>query len=1039
MAFPTGWSTSYTLAINPDYIDSTLTDFAVLLTEENLPDAIFDNAQDGGGDLRASSDSDGSTRLSIQVVSFNTTARTAQVWVKIPSISSSEYTLFRIWCNTVGIDTQPAADAAYGSESVWNSDYKGVWHCEESPSGSAPQILDSTSNDRHLTSQGSMASGDSVSGVIGNELDFDGVNDALTGSITGITSTNTCELWVTGRSFSAGMNKYLMDMSASGNNNWMQFYDNDSNGTPAVWAGYTATGTSYTSSGTDYSADTVYHVVVSRDAATKTISIYINGTLANSSVVANIATPTALYIGRYGSAGAFFWRGELDEIRISGIVRSAAWIKATYHSINTVDFVGQVITPSGIASSETFGSHSVSLEVNASGITSAEAFGDSIVSLEINTSGIASDETFGTNSATLEVNSTGISSVESFGSHTVSLRVNTSGIASAEAFGDHVVSLEINPSGIVSAEAFGDHEVTAGLFITPDGIASGEAFGDHVVSLEINNTGITSGEAFGDPAIPIKVDCTGITSGESFGTSQINLQAVCTSISSEESFSAQSSLFTDLISLWKLDETSGTRVDSIGDNDLTDNSTVGSATGLINSAASFTSELESLSIDDNASINVSGNINWSYSVWVKLANKTFSYGILNKGTPSTGEWHLEYLSSSDRFRFGVRGSAKTTVSANELGSPVAGVWYHILVWHDADNDEIGIQVNNGTSDVSSHSSGVKIGTDTFHIGRNPGVFNPPLSGGLIDEVKFWKKILTTQEKSDLYNSGSGISLPEQGIVLTLGPEPQTLETTGITSAESFGTSQLNLKIASNSINSSEDFGTSQINLEVSPTSVSSSESFGIANIGSQTVSPSSILSSESFGTSQINLQIVPISISSSESFGTLSVNLELVTSSISSEESFGTTQLNQEITPSGIESSEVFGSHTVELSGTQNVQPSGISSDESFGSATISLKVNCTGITSSESFGIHSLSQHILHTSITSEESFGSHILSDDSNVGYLFKRKILQRKSNIKLNDNRFTSLKLLDDRIGNVKISNLTQIKSKILSRRNKTKLEE
>lgn len=732
-----------------------------------------------------------------------------------------------------------------------------------------------------------------------------------------------------------------------------------------------------------------------------------------------------------------------------------------YALVEILASLTQSITATGITSDEEFGSHSVSLEVNSSGITSSEAFGSHEVSLKINPSGIASDETFGTNSVTLEVNNTGISSAESFGSYTVSLRVNPSGIVSAEAFGDHEVTaglfiipdgiasaeafgnhevyLEINPTGITSGEAFGDHEVTAGLSVEPDGIASGEAFGSHVVSLEINPSGITSSEAFGNPVIPIEVNCTGITSGESFGTSQINLKAVCTSISSEESFSAQSSLFTDLISLWKLDETSGTRVDSIGDNDLTDNSTVGSATGLINRGASFTGALESLSIDDNASINVSGNINWSYSVWVKLANKTFSYGILNKGTPSTGEWHLEYLSSSDRFRFGVRGSAKTTVSANELGSPVAGVWYHILVWHDADNDEIGIQVNNGTSDVSSHSSGVKIGTDTFHIGRNPGVFNPPLNGGLIDEVKFWKKILTTQEKSDLYNSGSGISLPEQGIVLTLGPEPQTLETTGITSAESFGTSQLNLKIASNSINSSEDFGTSQINLEVSPTSVSSSESFGIANIGSQTVSPSSILSSESFGTSQINLQIVPISISSSESFGTLSVNLELVTSSISSEESFGTTQLNQEITPSGIESSEVFGSHTVELSGTQNVQPSGISSDESFGSATISLKVNCTGITSSESFGIHSLSQHILHTSITSEESFGSHILSDDSNVGYLFKRKILQRKSNIKLNDNRFTSLKLLDDRIGNVKISNLTQIKSKILSRRNKTKLEE
>ena len=36
-----------------------------------------------------------------------------------------------------------------------------------------------------------------------------------------------------------------------------------------------------------------------------------------------------------------------------------------------------------------------------------------------------------------------------------------------------------------------------------------------------------------------------------------------------------SSLLTSLISYWKLDETSGTRVDVVSGNDLTDNNTVG--------------------------------------------------------------------------------------------------------------------------------------------------------------------------------------------------------------------------------------------------------------------------------------------------------------------------------------------------------------------------------------------------------------------------------------------------------------------------------
>src|SRR6056300_304684 len=38
---------------------------------------------------------------------------------------------------------------------------------------------------------------------------------------------------------------------------------------------------------------------------------------------------------------------------------------------------------------------------------------------------------------------------------------------------------------------------------------------------------------------------------------------------------------TDLVSFWKLDEASGTRVDAFGSNDLTDNNTVGQGTGTV--------------------------------------------------------------------------------------------------------------------------------------------------------------------------------------------------------------------------------------------------------------------------------------------------------------------------------------------------------------------------------------------------------------------------------------------------------------------------
>ena len=44
---------------------------------------------------------------------------------------------------------------------------------------------------------------------------------------------------------------------------------------------------------------------------------------------------------------------------------------------------------------------------------------------------------------------------------------------------------------------------------------------------------------------------------------------------------------TGLVSYWALDETSGTRYDSHGSNDLTDNNTVGYTTGVQGNAADF--------------------------------------------------------------------------------------------------------------------------------------------------------------------------------------------------------------------------------------------------------------------------------------------------------------------------------------------------------------------------------------------------------------------------------------------------------------------
>lgn len=57
---------------------------------------------------------------------------------------------------------------------------------EEDPSGSAPQMLDWSSNGHHGTTQGSMTSGDLVAGQVGYALDFDGSDDKVTAGSFGL-------------------------------------------------------------------------------------------------------------------------------------------------------------------------------------------------------------------------------------------------------------------------------------------------------------------------------------------------------------------------------------------------------------------------------------------------------------------------------------------------------------------------------------------------------------------------------------------------------------------------------------------------------------------------------------------------------------------------------------------------------------------------------------------------------------------------------------------------------------------------------------
>lgn len=219
------------------------------------------------------------------------------------------------------------------------------------------------------------------------------------------------------------------------------------------------------------------------------------------------------------------------------------------------------------------------------------------------------------------------------------------------------------------------------------------------------------------------------------------------------SFTGQVDVLSGLKSAWELNETAGVRVDSHGDNDLTDNNTVMSGTGLVYAAAADfeASNSEFLSIADNADLST-GDVSWTYETWVKLESNGF-FCLAGKGngiTDAASEWLLYYTGSQVRLQ--VYFGSSNVGATSSFGALSVGVWYQVIAWHDAENEQIGVEVNASATGVTAHSGGLNDTTHDFRIGIwGSGI---PFDG-LIGPSRFWKgRVLPASVRMWLYNDGS---------------------------------------------------------------------------------------------------------------------------------------------------------------------------------------------------------------------------------------------------------------------------------------------
>ena len=233
------------------------------------------------------------------------------------------------------------------AQNVWDDNFVGVWHMSQDPSGGADAVLDSTKNINHGTSGGSMTTGALVDGKTGKALDFDGNNDVIDlddkSDWNFGTSDVTLECFVYG---SLNASSDIMSRWGGSNPNYGFEWILGSTGSVSFYLGNNTAAFTSAPAGT-VAANTWYYMVINRSG--NNFKFYLDDVVKSTgtnSATMTSSPSTSLYFMARGNQAIQYNEGKLDEVRISNISRSDAWIKANYHSgwDNFVVFQDEEIT-----------------------------------------------------------------------------------------------------------------------------------------------------------------------------------------------------------------------------------------------------------------------------------------------------------------------------------------------------------------------------------------------------------------------------------------------------------------------------------------------------------------------------------------------------------------------------------------------------------------------------------------------------------------------------------------------------------------------
>ena len=351
-----------------------------------LPSELFTLCQLDGNDICFTSDLEGTNRLPMELVSYDPVALTAEIWVAVPLVASTDKTIYVWYKNNGTLLSQPLATDAAGSLAVWNG-ATGV-----GGSGNTLALVSHDGGQTDITGNNTLTTSGitSSTGQIGSAAAFNQPSLVLSNITTpsmpvDTGSAFTLQYWQKYKGL-CSQSAYFLPIRMGGSNEFLVAVG-DHNGalagnslyfgfrnTPAlvanpleasivdnqnVWRQHAV---SYNGGGAGVAANFNYEV---------------DGTLQSPTAIGNIGgstAPAGIFFGAdystyWGSYSAYFI-GDLDELRMTSVLRSADYLSTDYNlqgSTSLISVGTPASTSTGPSTYEVSVSQTISLSHTAAG------------------------------------------------------------------------------------------------------------------------------------------------------------------------------------------------------------------------------------------------------------------------------------------------------------------------------------------------------------------------------------------------------------------------------------------------------------------------------------------------------------------------------------------------------------------------------------------------------------------------------------------------------------------------------------------------